>query len=276
MTVTTTRSGVSSDQLDISATLELIPGSPGDKDGKGKGLFAGEAFFSYGIVVKVTPRITPNGLITVHVEPSISEKVANYDFGTATGSPSPKYPIIYMQRLQTVFTMKDGETAVIGGLTRTSEESIDNGIPGLRKLPWVGPRLFGWKSRDKLQREIIIFVTVGLADPMNLPKDVGLPKNAILGRDIISGEAFEPGDRTKEDVLSVNNAVRDQGLNGKAAPIKVAPEATPAAAAPVAAEPVTSEREAVTAPKEVPLAKPKEEAVAKPKEEPIAPLLKDN
>ncbi len=276
LTVTTTRSGVSSDQIDISAQLELIPGSTGDKDGKGKGLFAGEAFFSYGIVVKVTPRISSAGLITVNVEPSISDKVADYDFGTSSGAPTPKYPIIFMQRLQTVFTMKDGETAVIGGLTRTTEDSIDNGIPGLRKLPWIGPRLFGWKSRDKQQKEIIIFVTVGLADPLNLPKDVGMPKNAILGRDLISGEALEPGDRTKEDVLSVHNAVSDQDRSSKAAPIKVAPAAAPAAAAPPAAEPVTSEREAVAAPKEAPVAAPKEAPLAKPKEEPIAPLLKDN
>ena len=259
LTVTTTRSGVSSDQIDIAAKLELIPGAPGDRDGKGKGLFAGEAFFSYGIVVKVTPRINPSGLITVNVEPSISERTGYYDFGTSTDAPTPKYPIIYMQRLQTVFTMQNGATAVIGGLTKTTEGNTDSGIPGLRNLPWIGPRLFGWKSRGKEQKEIIIFVTVGIADPLNLPKDIGLPKNAILGRAFISGESKEPGDRTTEDVMSLSGEVMQQDRSDTAAPAAIAPET---------AEPVTSEREA--------LAQPKDEPVAKPKEEPITPLLKDN
>ncbi len=310
LTVTTTRSGTSSDQIDIAARLELIPGSMGDKDGKGKGLYAGEAFFSYGIVVKVIPRISPSGLITVNIEPSISDKVGTYDFGTETGTPTPKYPIIFMQRLQTVFTMQDGETAVIGGLTRTTEGTTDSGIPGLRKLPWVGPRIFGWKGRDKQQKEIIIFVTVALADPLNMAKDVAMPKNAILGRDLISGVTQEPGDRTTEEVMSLSDKVMQQDRSKTPASVKVVPEtAEPATAAPVAvapataataapmtvapatavpvtavpetaaqkaAEPVTSEREAVAPPKDEPAAKPKEEAVAKPKEEPITPLLKDN
>ena len=279
LTVMTTRSGVSSDQIDLSARLELIPGSLGDKDGKGRGLFAGEAFFSYGIVVKVTPRISPSGLISVNVEPSISDKVGNYNFGVALGTPTPQYPIIYMQRLQTVFTMKDGETAVIGGLTRTTEGNTDSGIPGLRNLPWIGPRIFGWKSRDKEQKEIIIFVTVGVADPLNLPKDIGMPKNAILGRAFISGESKEPGDRTTEEVMSLSDEVMEQDRSNTDAPMTMAPETvttktittetvTTETVPPKVAEPVTSEREAVAA--------PMEEPVAKPKEEPITPLLKDN
>lgn len=32
----------------------------------------------------------------------------------------------------------------------------------------------------KPQHEIIVFATVGISDPDNTPKDVGLPKNAVL------------------------------------------------------------------------------------------------
>ena len=61
VSMTTSRTGVQNDQLDISARLEVIPGDKGDRDGKGRGLFAGEAFFSWGISVKVTPRVSPAG-----------------------------------------------------------------------------------------------------------------------------------------------------------------------------------------------------------------------
>ncbi|HQQ92471.1 MAG TPA: secretin N-terminal domain-containing protein, partial [Kiritimatiellia bacterium] len=132
LTMTTSRTGTQQDQLDISARLEVIPGDKGDKDGKGRGLFAGEAFFSWGISVKVTPRISSSGLITMVVEPSISalnSETPYYVFaGVGSDTPTPQFPIIDMQRMQTVFTMLDGSTAVIGGLTRTTEGSIDSGI----------------------------------------------------------------------------------------------------------------------------------------------------
>ena len=73
---------------------------------------------------------------------------------------------------------------------------MDSGIPLLRDIPWIGNKLFGGKSRQKVQKEIIVFVTVGLADSKNMPEDVGLPKNAVLGRTYTQGYRQEPGDRT--------------------------------------------------------------------------------
>jgi len=65
----------------------------------------------------------------------------------------------------------------------------------LRDIWWLGPRLFGSKVRVKEQREIIVFVTVGIVDPKNIKKDAGLPKNAVLGRQYTDDLRREPGDR---------------------------------------------------------------------------------
>ena len=183
-----------SDSLDISTQLEAIPGED-------KLMFAKEVFFSWGIPLSVKPRIPPNGLINVEIVPTISQldtDVSATGFYQVSGGDSSaysSYPVIQVKRLTTDFTMKDGATAVIGGLSKTTEEDIDSGIPYLRKIPWVGPKLFGWKSRGKVQKEIIVCVTLGMADPADLPADVGLPKNAIVGREYVLGRKFEPGDR---------------------------------------------------------------------------------
>jgi len=238
VSVKSTRSGTAGDQLDVTAELSKIPGL--------KEPFVGEAFYSYGISLKVVPRVSPSGQITVEIEPSISDKVGTYAItGLSEGTPIASYPIIAMQRLQTVFTMQNGTTAVIGGLSKTIEENIDSGIPLLRKLPWIGPRIFGWKSREKTQKEIIIFVTVGLADPVNLPEDIGMPKNAVLGRELFTGELKEPGDRAKQDLLSLDDPVVDNM------------DSTPAK--PAAAD-ITTERE----------------AIEKPQAEAPAPAVKNN
>ncbi len=194
-----------SDALDISTQLEVIPGED-------KLMFAKEAFYAWGITLTVKPRISPDGLISVEIVPTISQldtDVTSTGFYQVSGGDSSaysSYPIIQVKRLTTDFTMKDGATAVIGGLSKTTEGDIDSGIPYLRKIPWIGPKIFGWKSRSKIQKEIIVFVTLGVADPAELATDVGLPKNAIVGREYVNGRKFEPGDRAGglADVMSLD------------------------------------------------------------------------
>lgn len=246
----------------VTTKLAVIPGK--------EECFVGEAFYSYGIVLKVTPRVSASGLITVEIEPSISDKdTENTTDGyfTITGAAA-KYPVIKMQRMKTVFTMQTGTTAVIGGLSRTTETSVDSGIPFLRKLPWIGPHVFGWKNREKEQKEIIIFVTVGLADPVDLQEDVGMPKNAILGRDILSKKLQEPGDRSKADILTIDNRVDTSSAKAKAETrqkeVKKAPAADAAKTA--APTPAAPEKAAASAVEKKPAAAP---AAA-----PMQPLLK--
>jgi type II secretory pathway component HofQ len=190
VTIDSNYTGQNSQNLSISTKLDTIPGED-------KFMFAKEAFFSWGIELSVTPRISPDGLISVEIVPTISDCTGYLTVNSSqeTDTPYTQYPIIEVKRLTTEFTMKDGATAVIGGLSKSAEEDVDSGIPYLRKIPWIGQKLFGWKSRQKVQKEILVFVTVGIANPSDLPKDIGLPKNAILGREYVRGNQFEPGDR---------------------------------------------------------------------------------
>lgn len=196
----------SSDSLDLSMNMAAIPGED-------KFMFAKEAFFSWGIDLEVTPRISSNGLINVSIVPTISSQTDWVTAGandTSTkdsnaGSYSAKYPVINVQRLITEFNMQSEMTAVIGGLSRTIETQKDNGIPFLRDIWWIGPKLFGSKVRVKEQKEIIVFVTVGLINPREMNKDAGLPKNAVLGRQYTKGQRFEPGDMPRGAIEGVGS-----------------------------------------------------------------------
>ena len=190
------------ESLDLAMQMMAIPGED-------KFMFAREAFFSWGIQLDVVPRIGTNGLINVTIVPTISDLDVNHGVGgfvtadsdgTAEASYASKYPIIKVQRLVTEFNMASGTTAVIGGLSRTVETQQDSGIPWLRTLPWIGPKLFGSKVRVKEQREILVFVTVGLVDPKEMRQDAGLPKNAVLGRQYVKEQKLEPGDRPEKNM----------------------------------------------------------------------------
>ncbi len=195
----------SGESVDLDMKMAAIPGED-------KMLFAKEAFFSWGISLDVTPRVSTNGLINVVIVPTISSLGSDIgQFVTVGGDSksettySSKYPIIEVQRLITEFNMASGSTAVIGGLSRTTEKQVDNGIPLLRSIPWLGPRLFGSMERVKEQKEIIVFVTVGLVDPKRMEKDAGLPKNAVLGRQYTKGQKLEPGDRPEKSMEGMDS-----------------------------------------------------------------------
>ena len=196
-----TSSGGNSDSLDLSMNMAAIPGED-------KFMFAKEAFFSWGIELEVTPRVGTNGLINVQIVPTISSQTDwvtsgagdTKSEGSNVGTYSSKYPVIDVKRLITEFNMKSGSTAVIGGLSKTEEVQVDNGIPLLRDIPWIGPRLFGSMTREKVQREIIVFVTVGLVNPREMDENAGLPKNAILGRQYTKGQKLEPGDKPEKNM----------------------------------------------------------------------------
>ncbi len=59
-------------------------------------------------------------------------------------------------------------------------------------------------------------MTVGIADPANLPEDIGLPKNAVRGREYVEKRVLEPGDRPDAaknaltlDLRSMDEFVKD-------------------------------------------------------------------
>ena len=180
----------SNNTLDVDSRMTEIPGND-------KFMFAHEAFFSWGVSLNVLPRVMTNGLINVSIVPTISD-VSSYVKAAVSEEdiPAPEFPVIEIQRIVTEFMLNDGQTAVIGGLSKTIEEDIDSGIPYLRDIPWIGDKIFGGKSRQKVQKEIIVFVTVGLSDPELIRPDTGLPKNAVLGRSYTDGTRKEPGDRS--------------------------------------------------------------------------------
>ncbi|MBR2839119.1 MAG: hypothetical protein IKE55_10075 [Kiritimatiellae bacterium] len=191
----------SNNTLDVDSKIMEIPGQD-------RLMFAHEAFFSWGVSLGVQPRILTNDLINVRIIPTISSVSEYVKVSVNDGDdiPTPEFPIVDIQRIVTEFTLKSGQTAVIGGLSKTVERDYDTGIPYLCDIPWIGTKLFGGKERTKEQHEIIIFVTVGLADPEDMKGDAGLPKNAVLGRTYTNGMRLEPGDRTNavEGVMSLD------------------------------------------------------------------------
>ncbi|MDD5707504.1 MAG: secretin N-terminal domain-containing protein, partial [Kiritimatiellae bacterium] len=135
-----------------STELAVIPGENEDLP------YVEQAFFTYGIKLNVTPRINNASNITVVIEPTISTLYDYYE--PAIGLT--RYPVIDLKRVSTTFSVGDGKTAVIGGLTETTDQETVKKIPLLGDIPLIGKYLFTHTKKAKVQRETIIFVTVGV------------------------------------------------------------------------------------------------------------------
>ena len=103
-----------------------------------------------GVTLRVTPHINSDRTITLDLHPEISELASQ---ATVQGGI-----IISLQEADTRVLVKDGETAVIGGLVQEVESRLASGIPVLKDVPVLGG-LFRFDSRTKKKRELVIFVT---------------------------------------------------------------------------------------------------------------------
>ena len=134
-------------------------------------------FFEYGIKLDVTPVINTSSNITVAIEPSISRFYANKTI--EGGGALNSFPITDEKTIKTVFSLESGQTAAIGGLTELDSNDTERKIPLLGSIPLIG-RLFSYSSTKTEQRETVIFVTVGLANPANINMETGLPQDSKL------------------------------------------------------------------------------------------------
>lgn len=156
-----------------------------------------EPYFEDGVRVDVTPTVNTEDNITVRIEPTLDRLDQDPTIapdGTQFWGKSTK-------TIHTVFSLEDGQTAAIGGLTEASNSDVDRKIPLLGDLPLIG-RLFSFSSKSSRQVETIIFVTVGMANPANMEFETGLPEDSTLAmRHRAEAQADRSINRAELDIL---------------------------------------------------------------------------
>ncbi|MBN2808904.1 MAG: type IV pilus secretin PilQ [Deltaproteobacteria bacterium] len=98
--------------------------------------------------LEVTPTITNNAMVSMEVIVSKDSKGEN----TADG------PAINTQTITTSLLLKDGETAVVGGIIESNKTSSNQDVPVISNIPLLG-WLFKHNYKDTDQTELMIFIT---------------------------------------------------------------------------------------------------------------------
>ncbi len=112
-------------------------------------------FVEVGIKLTVTPKISEDGFITMHIRPEVSSPRK----GTVTDALA-----IDTTEANTVMTVKDGNTVVMGGLIKDDKETHIAKIPLLGDIPLI-KHLFRNSYTALVKKEIIIFITPKIISP---------------------------------------------------------------------------------------------------------------
>jgi len=106
-----------------------------------------------GVVLDVTPQISGDGIITMNIHPTITERT-----GQATSRDGSSVPIVDGRESDTVVRVAGGDTIVISGLISGRTLEAETRAPVLGSLPLIG-NLFRKVSRENRKTDMVILLT---------------------------------------------------------------------------------------------------------------------
>src|SRR5450759_1581882 len=117
-------------------------------------------FREFGVRLKFTPIIQPNGNIHLHVIPEVS----TLDFADSVTVSGTTIPAISTRKADTEFELQDGQSFVIAGLMDNRVTNVANKFPFLGDIPIIGT-FFKSKSAQKSNSELMVLCTVRRVAP---------------------------------------------------------------------------------------------------------------
>jgi general secretion pathway protein D len=133
-----------------------------------------------GVTLEVEPQVGANdNVIDLRFSPTIVEFEGFVNYGSPITSPASdalgnpvqivitenriEMPVFSVRRVTTGLTIYDGYTVAVGGLMREDVQSVEDKVPILGDLPFVG-RFFQSKADNHIKSNLIIFVTAEIID----------------------------------------------------------------------------------------------------------------
>ena len=104
-------------------------------------------------------------------------------------------PTLSTQELVTTVTLRSGETMVLGGLiTERANENV-TGLPGIRKIPFLG-KAFGSTDRSSSREEMLIFIQPHIINGINhqgaTPNSLERNRNSVMQEALNFGNPYPP------------------------------------------------------------------------------------
>jgi general secretion pathway protein D len=106
-------------------------------------------FRDTGLILSVTPRVNPGGLVYMEIKQEQSTPGTTVD-------PTGNVPVD-RRIVETEIAVQSGETVLLAGLIRDNDNTSQAGVPGLMKVPLIG-RLFSNSRREGSRQELLVLI----------------------------------------------------------------------------------------------------------------------
>lgn len=163
----------------------------------GSGAAAGTAVatekINVGINLTVIPQVSSDGFVLMNIKVK-SSSIANSPTVPA-GTSSPVVPFDELNReAEANVLVKDGETIVIGGILKDTDNSSTAGIPYLKDIPVLGWLFKNWRIQKDFE-ELVVFITprIASAGSENLPTAEQLWREQMKKTDGSPVAVMQPG-----------------------------------------------------------------------------------
>ena len=116
-------------------------------------------FKNIGVKLEVTPHVTRDNMLRLHIMPEFSVLVELVNLSTGTTN----IPVIDTRKADTIALVESGSTVVLGGMRKKDVSTQINKIPFLGDLPLIGG-LFRFEGEDTAITELVVFITPRIVD----------------------------------------------------------------------------------------------------------------
>lgn len=228
-------------RVSIADKIPIATGSFGTPLGVGTGVgsVGVNTQFTYtdvGVILEITPRVHPDGQITLKTTLEISSHSGDSTIGGIT------QPIISQNKSENTIRLADGEESIIGGIMEIQETNTTGGAPLLGEIP-ILKYLFTSTKKETIHNEIVFLLVPHIVRRQELTD--------------LNNRAFDVGTGSGIDLhIAAKQPVRPESAQPAAAtaqpPVQGRP--TPVTPAPVTTAPPAAQQP--PAPATQPLAKP--------------------
>jgi pilus assembly protein CpaC len=135
-------------------------------------------FKEFGVQLKFTPVIMPNGNIHLKVAPAVS----TLDFANALTISGFTVPALSTRKAETEFELQDGQSFVIAGLMDNRVTDLYSKVPGLGDIPILG-NFFKSKNAQRSNSELMVLCTARRVSPNTQPPAPPANPKPFMDRD---------------------------------------------------------------------------------------------
>jgi general secretion pathway protein D len=136
--------------LNVGQKIPVASVSFNPQTGGDSGTYSSVQYLDTGIILKVRPRITRDGMVFLDIVQEVSKPTGIADrYGNVR---------IDTSKVTTSAVATSGETIVLAGLISEGNNRGSTGVPGLSRIPVLGG-LFGQQGSSKTRDELVVLIT---------------------------------------------------------------------------------------------------------------------